>query len=160
MTRNQSSTRRSLLNDFQHSYNRISVVLIFLFLSSLAQADTHQIRIIDHSENQAMSFKPLFLKVNPKEKVVFKPAYPGHATESVFLPKGAKSWKAKPMEEIEISLEVEGIYLYACQYHWNIGMVGIIQVGRPVNKLEARRFYEKYKKKLVLHKNRLDQFLK
>jgi len=50
-----------------------------------------------------------------------------------------------------------GIYLYACAAHKMMGMVGVIQVGNPVNLKEARTIASAQSAKFVFNKDRFER---
>ena len=49
-------------------------------------------------------------------------------------PAGAASFKGKIDEEFTVKFTREGVYGYKCLPHLGMGMVGVIQVGKPGNK--------------------------
>ena len=56
-------------------------------------------------------------------------------------PRGADAFKGKINEEIEVTLDVEGVYGVICKPHFAMGMVMTIAVGdaeAPENFLEGR----------------------
>ena len=55
------------------------------------------------------------------------------------IPPGATPFKGRINEEIVVKLTVPGLYGYKCLPHLGMGMVGLIQVGKPVNKEAAAR---------------------
>ena len=67
----------------------------------------------------------------------------GHNAEigKGMLPDGAEAFKGKINEEIEITLDVEGVYGVICKPHYAMGMVVTIAVGDvevPEDFLEGR----------------------
>ena len=133
--------------------------LILLFSSTSIFAKTYEIQMLNKDGKESMIFKPQVVKAQVGDKVVFIPTDKGHTSQSVFLPENAISWKGKVSKKVEVSLKEEGVYIYECQNHGIMGMVGIIQVGKPTNLEAAKKFFKKFQKKFVMNKNRFDNNL-
>ena len=131
---------------------------MFWSLDSLGK--DYKINMLDKSGTETMVFDPGVLKVNLGDTVTFVPKSEAHNTKSVFLPEGAKSWETKINKAITIKMNQEGIYIYECPHHSILGMVGVIQVGSPTNLKKASEFIETYKKKFILNKDRLENYVK
>jgi pseudoazurin len=60
----------------------------------------------------------------------------GHNAETIpgMLPPDATAFRGRINEEIVVRFTEPGLYGYKCQPHLGMGMVGLIQVGRPVNR--------------------------
>ena len=71
----------------------------------------------------------------------------------------SKGWKGKPDEEIVVTLTEEGIYMYQCDPHKPMAMVGVIQVGKATNLDEAKKEAANYSKSLPMNKDRLTKYL-
>ena len=107
-----------------------------------AFAAEHEVRMLNKGpEGQPMQFDPAFLKIAPGDTVTFVATDKGHNSETILgmIPEGAETWKGKINEEIKVTFSTEGIYGYKCTPHFGMGMVGLIQVGKPVNKEAAAR---------------------
>ena len=63
-----------------------------------------------------------------------------HNTVSIngLIPEGAEPWRSDLGQNLQLTLEIEGVYAYVCEPHLGFGMVGLIIVGEPTN-LEAVR---------------------
>jgi pseudoazurin len=139
--------------------NKSFVFIILLFLALNAYSKEHRIEMLNKDAKESMTFKPIFLKANLGDVVVFVPTTKGHTSESVFTPVGANSWAGKTSQEVKVTLNKEGIYIYNCKNHGVMGMTGLIQVGKASNLSQAKEFYEKFKKKMAMNKNRLTKYL-
>lgn len=105
-----------------------------LVMSTAVYAAEHQVLMLNKdSEGRPMQFEPAFLKVAPGDTVTFVAQDKGHNSESIpnKIPEGAEGWKGKINEEITITLNTEGHYVFKCLPHLALGMVGLIQVGEP-----------------------------
>ena len=75
------------------------------------------------------------------------------------IPDGANSWSGGMNQDISVTLTTEGVYVYQCDPHAMMAMVGVIQVGNPVN-LEAVKAQAGSKKSgFVMNQSRLDDYL-
>lgn len=107
-------------------------------VGQFAFAETYEVKMLNKGEAGAMVFEPAFLKVEVGDTVVFIPTDKGHNVESIkgMLPDGVEAFKSKMNTEYTLTLEQEGVYGIKCTPHYTMGMIGLIQVGDPVN-LEA-----------------------
>jgi len=135
------------------------LLLTLMILPLPAIGETHDVLIMENAGNQSLIFKPLLLKVEVGDSVTFRSELAGHVTQSVFVPDGANTWGGPHEEKASVTLNKEGIYIYECRFHGNLGMVGIIQVGKANNLDAAKTFYHKYKKKFIVNKDRLDNVI-
>ena len=102
-------------------------------------AEEHEIKMLNFSESGPMVFEPGFLRVEPGDTVIFKPVDLAHNTETVsnMIPVGGQEWLGNINEEVRVTLTTEGVYVYQCTPHLILGMVGVIQVGKPSNLKEV-----------------------
>ena len=115
--------------------------------------------MLNSGKDGIMVFEPRFLKVAKGDTVKFIKTDAAHNTSSFFAPKGAKSWKGKMDEEIVVKLDEEGVYMYQCDPHKPMAMVGVIQVGKASNLDEAKKEAVSYSKSLAMNKDRLTKYL-
>ena len=76
---------------------------------------------------------PMVLFVKPGDQIVFR-QMAGHDSETIegMIPEGAETWKSKLGQEgFAVSPSVPGIYMYKCNPHVSLGMIGAIAVGNP-----------------------------
>ncbi|MFT4014649.1 MAG: pseudoazurin [Paracoccus sp. (in: a-proteobacteria)] len=104
-----------------------------------AHAELHEVRMLSRGETGAMVFEPALLQIQPGDSVRFIATEPGHNAESIakLIPDGAKPFKGRINEEIEVTFDVEGAYAYKCAPHFSMGMVGLIVVGDAAANLDA-----------------------
>lgn len=125
-----------------------------------ARAAEHVVKMLNTGKDGAMVFEPAFVKVAVGDTVVFTPTEKAaHNSASLLLPAGAKPWKGAPDVEVKVKLEKEGIYLYACEPHKVMGMVGVIQAGKPVNLADAKAAAAKESAAFAIGKDRFDKAL-
>lgn len=135
-------------------------LILILSISSTAFAADHKIDMLDKDSNkQMMTFDPPFLKVNAGDTITFIAKHPGHNIISRVVPAGAADFKGDVNKDLTIKLDKEGVYIYECDLHVMLGMVGVIQVGKPVNLDAAKAAAAKLKKKMAMSPERLDEYL-
>lgn len=134
------------------------LIFSFFILSNYAQAKTHQIEMLNFKDGESMVFYPAYIKVDIGDEIHFVAKDSGHNSISIYTPKDAKTWKGKNNKDVKVKLNKEGIYIYECSNHRIMSMIGIIQVGDAVNKDDAQKFINEYKKKLKLNKERIDTY--
>ncbi|KAB7623909.1 pseudoazurin [Alkalilimnicola sp. S0819] len=134
-------------------------VALCLGLASAAQAADHEVRMLDSGADGSMVFEPGYLKVAPGDTVRFVPAGMAHNSASAFVPDGAEAWKGPMDKPFSVTLDAEGVYLYQCDPHLPLGMVGVIQVGDAVNAEDAAAAAEALKANIAMGKERLDKYL-
>ena len=93
--------------------------------------------MLNKGEAGQMVFEPAFLSANVGDTISFIPASKGHNAETIkdMLPEGAEQFKSKLSKEFSVTLTAEGIYGIKCTPHYSMGMIALIQVGSPVNRV-------------------------
>jgi len=135
-------------------------LLGLLTISGSALAADHVVKMLNAGKDGTMVFEPSFIKVAVGDTVVFAPTEKAaHNSASVLLPEGAKPWKGAADTEIKVKIEKEGVYLYACEPHKVMGMVGVIQAGKPVNLALAKAAAAKEQATFAMGKDRFDKAL-
>ncbi|URQ65773.1 pseudoazurin [SAR86 cluster bacterium] len=112
-----------------------SLFNLLIIMSMLFVAEEHEIKMLNFSESEPMVFEPGFLRIEPGDTVIFKPVDLAHNTETIstMIPDGGQEWLGNINEEVRVTLTTEGVYVYQCTPHLILGMVGVIQVGKPSN---------------------------
>ena len=139
---------------------RTIAVLSLLLCAAPANAADIEVRLLDTSETGGMLiFEPSFVKASVNDTIDFIPGIKGHNTHSLLVPAGAKEWKGPFDKEFRVKLEQEGVYLYVCDAHKPMGMVGVVQVGKAVNLEEARKKAAETTATLIMNKDRFTKAL-
>jgi len=122
-----------------------SATALALLIGGAAFAETHEVKMLNKgSDGDRMVFEPAFLEIAPGDTVKFIATERGHNAESLLemMPEGADAFKGKINEEIEVTLDAEGLYGIQCKPHYAMGMVMTIAVGEveaaPDGFLEGR----------------------
>tara|TARA_B100000614_G_scaffold249566_1_gene258700 strand:+ start:334 stop:747 length:414 start_codon:yes stop_codon:yes gene_type:complete len=133
-----------------------------MFTVLSVSAENFNIKMVNtDSSGQIMVFDPPFLKVDVGDTVTFIPADALHNTKSVtnLIPSSAASWEGAMDEKITVELKAEGIYVYQCTPHLALGMIGVIQVGNPVNLQEINENVSSLESLIAINKDRVKNYL-
>ncbi len=134
---------------------QIIAALSLVLCAASANAADIEIKMLDNSPAEGIFvFEPGFVKANVNDTLVFIPTNPGHNSSSLLIPSGAQAWKSPYNKEVRVKLEKEGVYLYVCDAHKKMGMVGVVQVGKAVNLEEARKKATEESAAMVMNKDR------
>ena len=127
----------------------------------LSEGSEHEIQMLNMGTDGAMVFEPAVIKVSVGDTIHFKATDAAHNSVSVegMIPAGAASWASQLSQDFSITLDTEGIYVYQCDPHLVMAMIGVIQVGDAVNQAEILSASQNYKSKLMMNSERLDKYL-
>lgn len=140
--------------------NLRSVLAVAVLASAaVAQAAEHEVKMLNQGEDGTMVFEPGFLAVDPGDTVTFVPTDAAHNSNAILTPEGGTDWKGGIDEEVTVTLDTEGVFIYQCDPHVTLGMVGVIQVGEATNKDAANSKAEELKAKMNTGKDRLDGYM-
>lgn len=145
---------------------KVRMIATFLFSTfcliscTVALAKNHQIKLLTTGENgQTMVMSPGFLKISQGDSVTFIPSDVTHNVESLAIPEGAESFNSAMGKEVTITFTKQGVYLYKCTPHFALGMLGVIQVGEPVNLAKVEKEWSTLSAGVALNKERVTQYL-
>lgn len=139
---------------------QIIAALSLALCAASANAADIEVKILDKSQQEGIfAFEPSFVKADVNDTIVFIPTNPGHNSRSLLIPSGAQDWKSSFNKEFRVKLEKEGVYLYVCDAHKSMGMVGVVQVGKAVNLEEARKKATEESAAMVMNKDRYTKAL-
>ena len=95
------------------------------------------------------------------DTIHFKATDAAHNSVSVdgMVPVGASSWASQLSQDISITLDTEGVYVYQCDPHLIMAMVGVIQVGEAVNMDEIKSAASSYSSNFLMNNDRLQSYL-
>ena len=121
-----------------------ATIAMTAIMGSAAFAETINVQMLNvGSDGARMIFEPAFVRAAPGDTIRFVASDRGHNAEinADMLPEGAEAFKGGVNEEIEVTLDVEGVYGVICKPHFAMGMVMTIAVGdvaAPDDFLEGR----------------------
>jgi len=139
---------------------KIIAALSLVLCAASATAADIEVKMLDKSETGGMlAFEPSFVKANVNDTIVFIPTDKGHNSSSLLVPAKAETWKGSYDKELRVKLEKEGVYLYVCDSHKPMGMVGVVQVGKAVNLEDAKGKAAEESAKMIMNKDRFTKAL-
>ncbi len=129
----------------------LAAALAAMAVAGAAQAADHQVQMLNKGDKGAMVFQPNFIKAAPGDTITFVPTDKSHNAEAIkgMVPEGAELFKGKLSEPLTVTLTAEGIYGVKCVPHYGMGMVALIEVGKPVNLEQAKAVKHPGKAKTV-----------
>ena len=103
--------------------------------ASPASAKEWRVAMVNRGANGTMDFAPAFLRVAPGDTVRFVAQDKSHNAESIpeLTPAGGGSFKGILNKDVVVKFTRPGLYGYKCLPHYAMGMVGLVEVGKPVN---------------------------
>ncbi len=141
----------------------LALSMAALFSASLfthLHAAEHEVKMLNSGKDGGiMLFDPGALKVEVGDTVKFIPTDAGHDAASIFTPEGATTWKGDLGKEVTVTIDKEGLYVYVCNPHKSMAMVGLIQAGEATNKEEATKAIKELSAGFVMNNDRLDKYL-
>ena len=127
----------------------------------LSEGSEHIVKMLNSGDGGNMIFEPAVIKVSKGDTIYFKAVDMAHnsATMNNMIPEGAKEWSSELNKDFSIALDTEGVYVYQCDPHAMMAMIGVIQVGEAVNLDEVKAEAIKQKSMFVMNGNRIDEYL-
>ena len=127
----------------------------------LSEGSEHTVKMLNSGDGGQMIFEPAVLKVSVGDTIHFKAADMSHNSASIdgMLPDGAESWSGQMNADISVTLDTEGVYVYQCDPHVMMAMIGVIQVGEAVNMNEIKTASNNLKSSFVMNADRIDTYL-
>ena len=127
----------------------------------LSEGSEHTIKMLNSGEGGQMIFEPAVIKVSVGDTINFEAVDMSHnsATIEGMLPAGAEAWSGQMNMDISVTLDTEGVYVYQCDPHVMMAMIGVIQVGEAVNMDEIKEASNKLKSSFVMNPERIDNYL-
>ena len=125
-------------------------------------AANHEVRMLNSGAEGFMVFEPAVVKAAVGDTVTFKATDMAHNSASIegMIPEGANSWNGAMSQDITVTVNKEGIYVYQCTPHSMMAMVGVIQVGGSRSNIDSiQAKVASVKAGFVTNKERLDTYL-
>jgi pseudoazurin len=127
----------------------------------LSEGSEHIIKMLNSGSGGSMVFEPAVIKVSKGDTIHFKATDMSHNSVSMdgMIPEGASSWAGQLNQDITVKLDSEGVYVYQCDPHAMMAMIGVIQVGEAVNLSEVKNAAIDKKSASMMNSDRLDTYL-
>lgn len=140
---------------------RIFSILLATFLAAPSSygAEFTVNAVTTGTNGEMMVFSPGYLKVEVGDTVNFMPSDASHNAESFVSPSPETAFVTALGEDTRVTFSQEGVYLYKCTPHFVLGMVGVIQVGKAVNKNEALAVWKPMESMMSMNQGRMATYL-
>ena len=127
----------------------------------LSEGSEHIVNMLNSGEGGQMIFEPAVIKVSKGDTIHFKLIDMAHNSASIdgMIPTGAAPWAGELNKDISVTLDTEGVYVYQCDPHVMMAMIGVIQVGEAVNINEIKEASKNLKASFVMNSERIDSYL-
>ena len=132
----------------------IIIVMIVTFFATIflqaANAADMTIEMLNKRDDGAkMVYGTDIARVEVGTSITWIPAQKGHNVEFIAGPDGWKApKKSKINEEVTITFDTPGVYLYQCTPHATMGMIALVVVGDGDNDVSKAKVRGKSKRKL------------
>lgn len=137
------------------------LALFLIILSSQTIAAEHTVMMKNSGADGVMVFEPAVLYVAVGDTIHFEPTDFAHSTESIeaLKPAGSVSWKSQLSKTISVTIDKEGVYVYQCEPHLVMAMIGVIVAGEPLNLAEVKAKSVSLTERFAMNKSRLHDYL-
>jgi pseudoazurin len=142
--------------------SHILFVLCLSVLSTITLAVGHEVKMLNSGSEGFMVFEPAVVKAAVGDTITFKATDMAHNSASIegMIPEGANSWNGAMSQDVTVTVNKEGIYVYQCTPHSMMAMVGVIQVGGSLSNMDSiQAKVASVKAGFVTNKERLDTYL-
>ena len=139
---------------------KIFILSLIIFTTQIFSSD-YEVRMLNSGPGGIMVFDPPVMKIKKGDTIHFKSVDMAHNSESIsnMMPEGGDTWMGAMSEDISVTFNTEGIYVYSCTPHIMMAMVGVIQVGNANNLEQVKAQANQLKNSFVTNKDRLDKYL-
>lgn len=139
----------------------VMIGLAALALAGSVHAEEHVVEMKNMGDQGPMVFEPAVVKAAVGDTIRFVPTNPGHNSVSAegLIPEGATAWEGSLSQEVTVTLDAEGVYVYECEPHTMMAMVGVIVAGEPVNLEDIRANMDDLESEFLANQDRLSNYL-
>lgn len=109
-------------------------------LPSQAYAREYVVKMLNKGSAGPMIFEPAFVKVAPGDTVRFVATDKSHNAETIpgMIPAGATPFKGAMNKDVTVKFTKPGVYGVKCLPHYGLGMIALIEAGKPNNLAQAK----------------------
>ena len=141
---------------------RTFLALSLSIFGVFTSAANHEVKMLNSGVEGFMVFEPAVVKAAVGDTVTFKATDMAHNSASIegMIPEGANAWNGAMSQDVTVTVNKEGVYVYQCTPHSMMAMVGVIQVGGSLSNMDAiQAKVASVKAGFVTNKERLDTYL-
>ncbi|MFN3162811.1 MAG: pseudoazurin [Pseudohongiellaceae bacterium] len=140
---------------------KLFTVIVFSLVANVAFAAEHVVEMKNMGADGSMVFEPAVVNAEVGDTIRFVATDMAHNSVSAdgLVPAGANTWQGQMNEEVTVTLNEEGVYVYQCTPHLALGMVGVIVAGEPTNLEQIRANIDTLSSRVMVNKERIEQYL-
>ncbi len=139
---------------------KLATLLCFTLFAPVLFAKEHTVNLVTvGASNASMVMEPGYIKIEKGDTINFVPSDVTHNAESFSAPAGGEFKTPLNGKATKVTFDKEGVYLYKCLPHAVMGMVGVVQVGKPVNLDQSKKDWKKFRGTVAINKERMDGYL-
>lgn len=138
------------------------LVLGLSIFTVLTSAANHEVKMLNSGAEGFMVFEPAVIQAAVGDTVTFKATDMAHNSASIegMIPEGANTWNGAMSQDVTVTVNKDGVYVYQCTPHSMMAMVGVIQVGGSLSNMDdIQAKLASVKAGFVTNKERLDGYL-
>ena len=119
-------------------YLTLILVGIFSGMVLSANAADMTIEMLNKRDKEKMVYSEDIVRIDAGDTLTWVPTSKGH---NVHFLAGPEGWdipkKSKNNQEVSITFDTPGVYLYQCTPHATMGMIAFVVVGEDTSNLDA-----------------------
>ena len=134
------------------------LVLLLVLMTNTVQAKEHIVEMLNEHNGQMMRFSVSTLHVASGDTVIWKATHKTHNVEFVDggIPSTADLFKSPYNQDGRYLFKVPGVYMFKCNAHLGMGMLGLVIVDNDLSNLAILRGLQLP----ILARDRLDELIK
>ncbi|MDE2227856.1 MAG: pseudoazurin [Alphaproteobacteria bacterium] len=117
------------------TFGALAVAIAAVIFAAPSFAANVVVKELNKGPDGFFVFEPQLVTIKPGDTVTFVADDKGHDVQSLpgMIPAGAQPFAGKMSQNATVTFTTPGVYVYKCQPHLALGMVGVIVVGSPAN---------------------------
>jgi pseudoazurin len=134
--RQQSFARKpKMTNTLKKTLGAFAVATAAMTFATPSFAANVVVKELNKGPDGIFVFEPELVTIKPGDTVTFVADDKGHDVQSIpgMIPAGAQPFQGQMSQNETVKFTTPGVYVYKCQPHLPLGMVGVIVVGSPNN---------------------------
>ena len=113
------------------------IFLGFILAVSSTFAADMDIKMLNKKGKEKMVYSVDVANIDAGDTITWLPASKGHNVHFIAGPDGwALPKKSKNNQEVAITFDTPGVYLYQCTPHASMGMIGLVVVGEDTSNID------------------------
>jgi pseudoazurin len=124
-----------MTNTLKKTIGALAVAIAAVSFAAPSLAANVVVKELNKGPDGLFVFEPELVTIKPGDTVTFIADDKGHDVQSIpgMIPAGAQPFQGQMSQNDTIKFTTPGIYVYKCQPHFPLGMIGVIVVASPNN---------------------------